>query len=280
MLVLWLYGILYHTQAMHSSLDDVAFLASSPNRVEVLDFIGTAPRTRDELKESIDVSRVTLSRILSELEERSWIERANHRYETTPRGAFVAAEFMQLLANMDAAEELDDVLAWLPTDLFGFDIECLRDAEIVTPSQSDHTAAIRRVAGAAHDADWVHATATGVSREVIDAFRDLTIDRGGSLELILSAEAVDVVRTDAGLRHQFRGVLESGRATVYRYDGDDPVLMVLVTNDDVLLCGHDEEGPPPGTIETTDGMVRKWATSYFESLRASARPLGIEAFTP
>jgi hypothetical protein len=67
--------------------------------------------------------------------------------------------------------------------------------------------------------------------EVIEAFRELTVDRHGSLELILEPTAVDIVRTDSGLRQQFRQVLNSGRATVYRYDGDDPVVMMLFTDD-------------------------------------------------
>lgn len=265
---------------MQSSLDDVAFLASSPNRVDVLNLIQTAPRKRDDLKEATDVSRVTLSRILSELEERGWIRRIDHRYEPTPRGGFVADEFGQLLVNMDTAVELDEELSWLPVETLGFDLGCLRDAEIVTPSHSDHTAAIRRVAEAVHDADWVRGTATGVSREVLDAIRGMTVEREGTLEMILGPGAVDVIRTDAGLRHQFHEVLESERADVYRYDGDDPILMALITNDKVLLCGHDEEGPPPGTVESVDQTVRSWTASYFEARRAKARLLGIEAFTP
>jgi predicted transcriptional regulator len=265
---------------MQSSLDDVAFLASSPNRVEVLDLIGTAPRTRDDLKAATNVSRVTLSRILSEFEERGWIDRSNHRYVPTPRGAFVADEFAQLLSNMDTAAELEDELRWLPTHVFGFDLDCLRDAEIVIPSHSDHTAAIRRVAAAAQNAEWVRGTATGVSREVLDALRDLTVERKGKLEMILGPEAVEVIRTDAGLRHRFHDVLESGRATICRYDGEEPLIMLLMTNGKTLLCGHDEEGPPPGTVETVNEFVRSWATAYFESRRADAQLLGVEAFTP
>lgn len=265
---------------MTSSLDDVEFLARSESRLKVLDLIRTAPRTRDDLKEATDVSRVTLSRILGELEDRDWIERTDHRYEATPRGAFVAAEFTQLLANMEAAEELDDVLWWLPTERLGVDLECLRDAEISVQSRSDHTAAIRQVAALVHDGDRVRGAATGVSREVIAAFRDLTVERDGSLELILEPTAVEIVRTDAGLRGRFRRVLDSDGATAYRYDGEGPVVMLLFSDDAVSICGHDDQGPPPGSVQTTDPTVRSWAEGYFASLRADAQEIGVEAFTP
>lgn len=265
---------------MYSSLDDVAFLASSPNRVEVLDFIQSAPQTRDDLKTTTEISRVTLSRILNELEERGWIERSNHKYEPTPRGAFFAAEFTQLLKNMETAEELDDALWWLPTERLGFDLECLRDAQVRVQSRSDHTAAIRAVAEHVLQADQVRGMASGVSREVIEAFRDLTVERDGSLELILEPMAIDIVRTDAGLRQQFQQVLESGGATVYRYDGDDPIVMMLFTDEAVVLCGHDENGPPPGSVETMNATVHAWAEGYFASIRTDAEQVGGETFTP
>lgn len=262
------------------ALDDVEFLARSDSRVEILELIRAAPRTRDDLKDAMAVSRVTLSRILREFEERGWITRRNGRYEPTPRGAFVAAEFTQLLENVETANALDEELRWLPTGAFGFPLARIGDAEIVTPSRSDHTAAIRRVSAAVDDAEWVHGTATGVSREVIDALRDLVVDRGGSLRMVLGPEAVDVIRTDAGLRHRFHEVLEAGDASISRYAGDEPVLMVLLTDAEVLLCGHDEDGPPPGTVATNDGAVRAWVSAYFESRHAGADPLDDAEFTP
>lgn len=265
---------------MSSALEEVEFLAGSPNRVRVLDLIRAAPRTRDDLKEATDVSRVTLSRILGELEDRNWIERPNHQYKATPRGRFVAGEFTQLLGNLEAAEDLDDILWWLPTDQFGFDLDCLRDAEVSVQSRSDHTAAIRHVAALVDGAAHVRGIATGVSREVIDAFWDLTVTRDGRLDLVLEEFAIDIVRTDAGLRQRFRELMESGQATVYRYEGSASVIMMMLTEDTVVLCGHDDEGPPPGTIQTTNATVHSWAESYFTTIQAVGSPLQIGAFTP
>lgn len=57
---------------MYSSLDDIEFLTRSERRVEVLNAIHTAPRTRDELEKVTDASRVTFDRILADLEDRDW----------------------------------------------------------------------------------------------------------------------------------------------------------------------------------------------------------------
>lgn len=107
---------------MYASLDYVEFLAGSPNCVEVLDAIAEAPRARHELRELTRASRVTVSRVLSDLEARSWIGHANGQYEPTLWGAFVASEFTQLLANREVTQQIDGTSRRLPADEFEFDL--------------------------------------------------------------------------------------------------------------------------------------------------------------
>lgn len=266
---------------IESPLGAIEYLARSPSRVRVLDAIHEAPRERHELADVTDVSRVTLSRILANLEGRDWIERTNGRYEATPRGAFVAAELTQLLANMEMLEELDGAMEWLPTDQFDFDLTCLRDADVAMSSWGDHTAQIRRVAEVTRGAGRIRGTASGVSRGVVNAVWEATTDGNASFEGVYDATALDIVRSDAGLRRQHRELLESGNADILRYVGDQSrLLMVMTCDDTVLLCGHDEDGPPPGTLESTDERVYAWAEGYIDSVCADAQRLDADAFSP
>lgn len=263
---------------IETPLEPVEYLTRSPSRVGVLDAIQEEPRTRNELKEITDVSRVTLSRILSSFEDRGWIERTNGRYETTPEGAFVATELTGLLANIETLDHLDGVMRWLPIEEFDFDLTCLRDAEVATSSWGDHTAQIRRVAELIQGSDRITATASGVSRDVVDALWESTVSGDASFEGILDATALDIVRSDAAMRKQVRDILETG-ADILRYEGDEePLLMLTVCDDTVILCGHDEDGPPPGTLDTTDETVRSWAESYFDGVRAESTPVDPDVF--
>lgn len=264
---------------MPSSLEHIEYLSRSPSRVQVLDAIHEAPQSQRDLRELTDVSRVTLSRTLANFEDRGWVERTNGVYETTPEGAYVATEVTRLLSNLDAAASLDGVMAWLPTDEFDFPLTCLREAEVSTSSWGDHTAQIRHVAEHIPGSDRIEATASGVSREVVDALWEATVNGDTSFEAILDTTALDIIRTDADLREQHREMIGAG-AKVRRYEGDRaPLLMVMVCDDTVILCGHDEDGPPPGTLESTHEQVRSWAETYIDAVRDDARPLGDEAFT-
>ena len=69
---------------METALDNVAFLANSENRVAVLKIIVEESRDRDELRDQVDASRVTIARILRELEAREWITRSVLLYTCVP----------------------------------------------------------------------------------------------------------------------------------------------------------------------------------------------------
>lgn len=55
---------------MSSTLDDIAFLANSEYRVAVLQSLLDGPYSRHVIAEKTDIHRVTLGRILDELENK------------------------------------------------------------------------------------------------------------------------------------------------------------------------------------------------------------------
>ncbi len=78
---------------MAEALDEIEYLARSENRLVVLRTLATEPMARDALREETGGSRQTLARILSELEERGWVDRAGVDYRATTLGAYLAREF-------------------------------------------------------------------------------------------------------------------------------------------------------------------------------------------
>ena len=263
---------------MNSSLDHVEFLARSESRIRVLDAIHEQPRTRNELKELTDISRFTLSRTLADFEDRGWIERVGKRYETTGKGAVIAAEFETLLANLDMAETLDGALEWLQVEKFDFDLARLEDAEVITPSQSDHTAHMRRPAALFERSDRIRTIATGVAYENIEAIRKATVEGDLQFTGILDADSFKAVRAESELADAIVDILTADGTEMFHYDGEDTLVMLIIGDDAVQMCGHHEDDPAPGTIETANLDIRSWAESYFASVRAEATPIEPETF--
>lgn len=58
---------------MSEPFTQIEYLVASKNRVEVLEQLSEAPADREELSEQLKISRSTLSRVLTGLEEQNWI---------------------------------------------------------------------------------------------------------------------------------------------------------------------------------------------------------------
>lgn len=265
----------------HKAHTDVEFLANSWHRLDVLEAVADGPQTRTELKERTDVSRVTLSRILSDLEQRGWIVRDAGQFEATANGAVVAREVSELLDTMITADEMGNALEWLPIEEFDFDLEHLRDVSVITPDSSDLNAPTRDLVDLMREGSRIRNITNAINHEGMVALRDAVVTGDLSLEYILTPEVVETVSNDSELRRVVADLCDSEGAEIYQYLGETPVTMVATYDDErVVVCGHGDGGVPPGTIQTTNNAIRSWAESYLDDLRAESDRLEPELFTP
>ena len=260
---------------MDSTLEDIEFLARSPNRIAVLDALCAGARERSTLLESIGMSRVTLGRCLAELEERGWIERDGHEYALTPLGELVIRAFGMLRETVATTRKLDAVIEWLPTAHLGFDLTRLADAEITVPTSADPYMLIRRSAVRLGEADDVRVVSHAMAAETLEANWRATTEGTQTFEAVFESDAIAVAAKDPGMRAHLRELLECERAAIYVYEGGIPYVMVIT--DDVVMFGlSDDEGTPRAIVETDDDTVYSWAEATIEDYREASRSLARE----
>lgn len=160
---------------MNTALDDIAFLANSERRVAVLEMLVESPRSRDQIRDQVDASGVTSARILRELEARKWIGNLGQEYAMTPLGDWVCDEFTGLVDEIEAEHRVRVALQWFPSDLLTFDIQCLRDAEIILLDGSDATALVRRIAEFHRSGDRIRGITRESAPEAIENQWELTV---------------------------------------------------------------------------------------------------------
>lgn len=90
---------------MYPALGDLEFLTRSETRIGVLGALAQKPQTGDELKDSTDVSRSTISRMLDDFKAKEWVDQDDERYRLTAKGSFIDSEVSRLL---DAVDTFDD----------------------------------------------------------------------------------------------------------------------------------------------------------------------------
>lgn len=268
------------------SLDDVAFLSRSSSRVEVLAAVADSPRPRHELRALTGASRVTVNRIVDDLAERGWLDNDDGLYAATDEGRVVSDELTRVLRNLQTLERLGEHVNWIELEQFDFELYELRDANVITPTWDDFGAYTNTLVELVYESTAIRAIGTGLHREFLHALGDATINGDLSLDLIYLPEVINAIATEPDLSRVVRDLMDTDRADIYRYGGDEPLMMLLLhetedpATDVALLCGAHEDGAPPGTVETTNPSVRAWADSYFDAVVADADLLDTDVLSP
>ena len=263
---------------MDTALDDIAFLANSENRVAVFERLVDGSRDRDELTDQVDASRVTIARILRELEAREWITHSGQVYTVTPLGEWVYDEFTHLVGEMEAEHRLREAMQWLPADLLTFDVRCLRDAELILVDETDATVLIRRIVEFHRSGDRIR----GIARESAPAFIEnqweLTVQEDTRVRLVITPGIVETIRDHQPTARRFREMLYEGNARYFVYE--DIPISVGIVNGAVGINLTDERGALKGGLKTDNETVHAWAVDLFETCKEQARPVEPDAVTP
>lgn len=260
---------------MDTALDDVAFLANSENRVAVFEHLVETPRSRGEVRDQADASRVTVARVLEELESREWITRSGQEYTVTPLGEWVYEEFTRLVDEMEAAHRLRDPLQWLPTDEVTFDVKCLRDAELIFTAESDPTALIRRIVEFHRSGERIRGVSRGTAPVFVENHWELTVNGDTRVEMVMTPEALDVIRDHPPTAQKFCEMLDVENAHYSVCEGIP--ISVGIVDGAVGINLTDEQGVLKAGITTNDETVHAWAVDLFETCRDKARPVDSDA---
>lgn len=262
---------------MNTALDDIAFLANSENRVAVFETLVETPQSRDEIRDHVDASRVTIARILRELEARNWIENSGQEYTVTPLGNWIYNEFTHLVGEVEAEHRLRQALQWVPSDLLTFDVQCLRDAETVLLEGSDPTAVVRRFVELHHDSERVFGCTCCIAPPLIEKHWELTVNGDTLVEQVLTPKALDTVLNYPTAEQQLHEMLDETNA--HYFIGEDIPISAGIVDGTVAINLTDEEKVQKGVLVTEHETVHTWAVDLFETYRDKARPVETDTLT-
>jgi predicted transcriptional regulator len=224
-----------------------------------------------------DASRVTITRVLRELEDRNWIEGTGQEYAVTPLGEWVCDEFTRLVGVMESETRLREPLQWFPSDLLTFDVQCLRDAELVRLDRSDATAVVRRIVEFHRSGERIRGVARVAAPVFIENQWELTVEGDTRLEMVLTPDVLGMVQDHPPSAQQLREMLDEENVSLFV--NDDVPISVGIVDGTVGINLTDERGALRGGLVTDDETVRAWAVDLFETCRENGRPVEPDAIT-
>lgn len=265
---------------MDAPLNDVEFLAASENRVRVLTYLRDAAADRREIHEETDISRSTLSRCISGLEDRGWIRQSGSECEITPLGRFFIDEFVNLLEMAEAVQNLRDLETMPVIDEMDVDPRRLCDANVELVSHDDPTAPMRRAKQLVRNASRVSLATERVEGLMLGVLWDRTVHGDLTVVAVVTDEVVATIRDNAEMARMAREMVDTERAEFLRFAGSVPHIVALVDDTWGCLLVRDDEGVVRGELDTDDAAFRSWVAATIESYRAAATPVAADVFTP
>ncbi len=263
---------------MNPSDEDIAFLANSANRVALLRCLREGPHARDGLMTKVGVSRVTLGRILDELEERNWITQRGQVATITSLGAWVLEEYQTFSDMMAAERSLREVFHWFPDEPYGFHISELADAEITAVSRANASAPLSQHVRLFEDGGRFWSFSFAITRLFLESCWRHVMNESITFEWVFTTAVLDVLTDDPELSRHSRELLDSGRVEYRHFDGEIPYI-VLGSTETVNLRLADEDGSPTALIQSDADGVREWAESTFDRYWTDATPIETDVFT-
>lgn len=259
------------------ALSNMAYLARSRNRIDILETLATGPHSTRRAEEATGVSRSTLERITSELEERGWAERTTDgEYVLTEIGEHLATETRRYVGGLEAIETLGEAVTWLPNEELTIGLQHFRDATVRSPELNNFAAADTRIIDLmqnANDFACLSNTAGTVGLEItmMEGFIEGRFD----VENIITPGELDIYLDDPERAVRWKDYVEKG-ADVYCYRGRIPCNVILI--DDTVFIG-DRRLETVGLIESTNQTVRSWVRELLETYRDDAERLDPTAFS-
>lgn len=262
------------------SLDDIAYLARSHNRIRILETLASGALTRGELTDRTSIASTTVGRILNELSDREWAERTDAgTYTATLIGRQVIAEFTPLVDAMSVIQTLGETVAWFQAAEPPLKLKHLADATVRRPVPADPMAPMNAYMADLRSAAAFHCLVGVAPPENFEkAMRNGTVERGMRVEHVITESEFTYLLDYPERLERWRDYIEAG-ANVYCYAGSVPCNLLIF--DDTLYIGNSqsEYGEPYTVIESTNSTVINWAYRVIDEHREESKKLGVADFT-
>jgi predicted transcriptional regulator len=251
----------------------VQFLIQSRNRTVILSFLSeSVPRTRRECEEELGISRTTVQRNLDALIEQGWVREIPEGYILTACGEFVERVFFDFATAIDRIEALEPFLSRVDPTEFDVDLTELRDARVTASSPENPYAPVNRHVDALETATEFQLMTAVVGREALNQVKTRAAQEGCVGELILSRDALEIVRGDPSCKDTFDQARETESLSLYSFDGELPYYLGLI--DGLVQIGvEDDERYPRALLESENEGVVRWARERYSTVKERSTPI-------
>jgi predicted transcriptional regulator len=255
-----------HTRQEAEIPENIQYLSGSSNRVIVLDYLAENSEKPAEIREHLEIPRSTFRRILSEMEDRNWVEKRKNEYTATELGEYVEKSFTEFVDTMDVLEALSEFREHVPSSEVDVDFETLAESEVVVSAEHRPHAPLETYLDAVEDADEIQAVSPVISDLSSEKFYD-NINNGTEVHNVVRKEVIETIFRR--WEDRMESVVDTGRTQTWVYEGELP-FGLMIADDTVHITAHDDSGVMRAVVVTDSKEALEWASEYHQQLTQKA----------
>lgn len=249
--------------------DNIEFLTSSKNRVVVLRALTEGTVEAPELRRELGMPRSTFRRVLSELQERKYVEKNGSRYAATPLGEYVEEHFSDYTSKMDTVERLSEFYEHVPTSEIDIDFETLAESNVILSESYNPHAPVERFLDALDQGGELNGLAPVISNVYTQAYRNVLLERDADSEVVFSKKIAEALLSRQ--EEMFHDIIENCLTQSYVYEGEFELGLGIVDGT-VYVGSYDSDGIMRGLLENDTEEALAWAVEYYESHKQDVEP--------
>lgn len=247
-------------------------------RADVLAALSAERLDKPALGEAVGVSRSTVDRAVAALEETGLIRRVSGRYEATQMGELGLDTYREYTAKTDTLGEAAALLDALPDDA-PIGSELLDGGTVTYADPSLPETALTEVLSRLPEAERLRGFAPVVKTSYVSMLRDAVAEEGLSVEIIVTADTIDSLRSVAATREQVVEFFTAEAVEVYITEERLPYALWLLDGPGMEQAGitvH-EGGAVVGVLNNERPEAVATYREQYQSVRDRASSLDVDA---
>ena len=249
--------------------DNIEFLTSSHNRGVVLRSLKDGVAEPTELRRDLDMPRSTFRRVLSELQEKRYIEKRGRGYVATPLGEYVEEHFSEYINKMGTVEKLSEFYEHVPPSELDVGIGTVAESDIVLSESFKPHAPVERFLEALDEGEELRGLAPVISNVYTEAYKKALLEDSPESEVVFSKKIAEAML--ARQEDMFEYIISECLTQSYVYDGEFTLGLAIIDGE-VFVGSYDSDGIMRGLLENDTEEMVAWAEDYYERHKQEVEP--------
>lgn len=237
-------------------------------RAPVLERLADGPRDQRTLRDELGVSRSTVYKALSDLEEAELVVDRGDRYALTTFGRMAWRRHDAYIAQLRRQARARELLAAVPDDC-RFPLSVFEHGRIELAGRHAPERPLERMERLSGNADRIRVASPAGMPRYLETIHDRVEAGSQTASLVVERAAIRRLEADYG---RFETASESDGLEVLAVDSNLPFAVVLFDESSLGLFAYDDGGLV-GASYTDDETALRWGRQQFERFRERAEPI-------